>query len=88
MLSKKDMEERFIVASNQTHWPIMALVYNSDDFNGEALVARIGSAYTDSSSSVELAPAFAYKLYFSNRRSTYYFKQGSRRFYLDETIRS
>lgn len=54
----------------------------------DRVIAKSGSAWTDSPSSVTRAPIREYKTYYSHSRDDYFFKIHGRRYYFSEAIRT
>jgi hypothetical protein len=73
-----------VIATNQVYFPIMANVYESTD---EYVIASVGSAYADSKEYVGKKKPRQYKLYYHDKRESYYFVKDGRKFWLDETLR-
>lgn len=68
-----------------THFPIGVYIFECDS---EIVEASIGSVYTDSKDCVENAKPRTYKLYYSPRRDSYYFRIYGKRYFLDEALRT
>jgi hypothetical protein len=67
------------------HFPTVVYIFECDD---ETVIASIGSAWTDSPTCVENAKPRTYKMYYSTRRDSYYFRIYGCRYYLDEALRT
>jgi hypothetical protein len=76
-----------VQATIQTHFPVVAYIYDVEP-HGYSVTAAVGSAWSDSADFVENKKPRVYKLYYSKRRDSYYFKKDGTRFYLDEAIRT
>ncbi len=82
---KQAIRERWEPVATVQHFPFIVHVFEVDD---SYVVARSGSAWTDSPHNVERAPIRRYTVYYSSVKDDYFFRIHGRRYWFSECIRT
>jgi hypothetical protein len=84
---KMNVQGKEVIATNQSNFPTIALVYGIEYGINDYVIAKIGHASKGTGYYVNKQTARKYKIY-ENKEGRIYFKWNDLKFYMDETLQA